>query len=121
MTESGLRVIREFAWGLLLVSDSGTVGLPTDVAAAPEVAAATRSALAINVRHATDLDGDDDSAEVSVNVVVGRAPAIDIDYRAELEVSSGVLEIGDADAIDESAVSPRGAGLRLSTRQQPAR
>lgn len=106
MTNSGLHLVRTFNWGLLLVNDRGTTDLPRDVAAAPDFATATRTALAVNVRHAADVDGDDDAANVNINVVVGPAPSGAMDYRTELDVTTGALEVGDAETVDEPLLGP---------------
>jgi hypothetical protein len=106
MTDPHLRVVRLFNWGLLILADRGTKDLPDTPAELPDLATATRSAVLLNVRHAADVDLNDEPAQVAVNAYIGTAPELVADFRALLDVPSGVLEIGDAEGVAELDVGP---------------
>jgi hypothetical protein len=97
VTTPRLHLVRPFNWGLLLISDHSTHDLPRQPPAAPDTAIATPSAVAINVRHAQDSDLADAEAVVSINVFIGVEPDSAVDFTTELDIASGVLDIGDAE------------------------
>jgi hypothetical protein len=92
-----LHLLRPFNWGLLLISDQSTHDLPHPPPAAPDIASATRSAVTIGVRHAQDSDLADEQATVSINVFIGVEPDTAVDFTTDLDIASGVLDIGDAE------------------------
>jgi hypothetical protein len=106
VTHPRLHIVRTFNWGLLLLNDRGATDLPEGATTAPDFATATRSAIAANVRHAQDVDIDDKPAEVTIDVYLASAPEGTVDFRADLDVISGTLEIGDAEATEELEIGP---------------
>ena len=105
------RTERPFAWGIVLFQDRDSVDVPelsgSPVSHAPD-------GFVVKVRHAqdVDLDGyadDDDVPAAQVQIVIWldqEAPGPST-FRGVIEVSSGVLTVGDADHEDALAI---GAG-----------
>jgi hypothetical protein len=114
VTRPRLHIVRTFNWGLLLLNDRGATDLPEGAPTAPDFATATRSAIAVNVRHAQDVDIDDEPAKVTIDVYLAGAPEGTVDFRADLDAISGTLEIGDADATDELEIGPGTWALALN-------
>ncbi len=85
---------------MLLISDRGTADLPNQPPRSPDVATATRSALALAVRHVQDTELVEEPATVTVNVFVDAEPDGATDFNTTLDLSTGVLEVGDAEAVE---------------------
>jgi hypothetical protein len=67
---------------------------------------ASAEGVVVRVRHAQDVENlDDGEAEVSVEVFEGEVTG-HVSVSCELAIASGVLVIGDADAMDEVNVEP---------------
>ena len=114
MTSPDLHIARTFYWGLLLVSDKGTTDLPAEVPTAPDLATATSKAITATVRHAQDADVDDEPAMVTIDIFLACPPETSVNFRADLDITSGTLEIGDADATHELEIGPGRWGLALN-------
>lgn len=94
-----------------MVSDAHTEDTPVSMEMGP--VAATPTALAIRVRHASDVefDGVNDNEEVpafvvNVSVVTGALRDSALAFDGALDVPSGTLLIGDADQEDAVHVDP---------------
>ena len=97
-----LLVHRPFGWGIVIVADAESRDIPTATSAEPFTA--SRTALVVRVRHASDVEFDalDSDQEISqfavvVKAEVGPRAAIPVDYECVLALPSGRLTIGDAD------------------------
>lgn len=100
-----------------MVADRDTSQLPEQTPTQAEIATATSTAAAINVRHAQDADGDE-LFKVTVEVFVEVPAESATDFEALLDLRSGVLEVRDADAVEALEV---GAGSwRLAVIARPA-
>jgi hypothetical protein len=105
------RVHRPFVWGILLIGDSASPGVP---ATEPGVAVvATRTVVAIGVRHAQDVDFEpaDDGQEVpqfsvTVEVRLGQLAETAVHFDDVIEVPSGRITVGDADREQSLLVTP---------------
>lgn len=98
---------RSFAWGVFVIADrDSTEWLPTSVGESG--VAATGAGVAVRVRHGDDTESVSGArAQVTLNLFVGeRRPSPQSVPAHEFEVPSGVVSIGDADAMREVAIRP---------------
>lgn len=101
-----------------MLSDSKTRDIPP-LGASPF--AHTPTALVVRVRHAQDVefDGDDPDevlplCSVAVEVHAGEPADAGVDFEGVLQLSSGVLAVGDADGEESFGLSP--AAYRVQVR-----
>ena len=107
----GFRVDRPFGWGVLLIGDSASPGVPATESGVAVVA--TRTMVAVGVRHAQDVDFDsaDDGQEVPqfsvpVEVRLGERAETAVHFDGVIEVPSGRITVGDADSEESLLVTP---------------
>ena len=114
MTDDGsnrrFRVDRPFSWGILLIGDSASHDVP---ASESGVVVATRTVVAVGVRHAQDVDFEsaDEEQEVSqfsvtVEVRLGQVADTAVQFDSVIEVPSGRITVGDADRDESLLVTP---------------
>jgi hypothetical protein len=100
------RLRRTFDWGILFVTDSDETGLPDfDLAKTVDT---TPCAMSIAVRHAQDVEVDNEPFLVSVAVHVSAEPPplAHLTFNGVIDFPSGRLEIGDADETQTIQLSP---------------
>ena len=124
--EPELTIRRPFEWGIVLIADSEHGGeLPELQRGHP--CAAGPSVLIVVVRHAQDTDADlaaldpNDvvpSFEVTVRCWKARPPLESPTFLTELDLSSGSVEIGDADRWDALILAP--GRWKVSVKAEPA-
>jgi len=117
-----IEVHRPFRWGVLWIADSKST-LPE--LKAGQLFASTASAVAVSVRHAQDVDFDEQSAEAATPVFavtllayVGHGAGGPVQFDGEIKVSSGRATIGDIDR--EDALELAAGRWRLQVAITPA-
>ena len=108
-----LRIRRSFNWGVLMLSDAGTEGVPE--LGRGSTFATTPHALVVAVRHAQDVDFEAldlaatdvvPPAEVTLRGGPGRHEVEAEDFTCVLDLPSGELRVGDAEHEDSVSVPP---------------
>ena len=107
----GFRMDRPFGWGILLIGDSASHDVPATESGV--VVVATRTVVAVGVRHAQDVDFEpaDEEQEgpqfsVTVEVRLGQVAETAAHFDGVIEVPSGRITVGDADRDESLSVTP---------------
>lgn len=100
-------VKRSFQWGLVVIADrDNTESFPVTGIGESGVQC-SGAGVAVRVRHREDQElGCGEYAEVTLNLFVDKSPSSQAGQGHELAVPSGVLVIGDADAMWEVGITP---------------